>query len=276
MSGMVSAVGADVTRFKEGDQVMAYTHLSGPGNSTFAEYCVVDSAVVIPKPLNLTHEEASTMPLLIITAAMLLRNLGYDSAVGINEDPRNPFLLVWGASGGIGVTVIQLARLFGLRVIAVCSAHNFDYVRSFGAEMAFDYHAADTISNIHEYTGFDLNMAVNVESDNVAWASVFSVPKRVAVTGTLPIARYLLPRHVQYHWIWAGTIFGPDLQWNTAMWEKVLPFMERGQVKPPRIEVLPGLEAIPSGLQRMADGKVSGVKLVCRVTSGPPTFLRVA
>ncbi|WP_290311054.1 quinone oxidoreductase family protein [Halomonas maura] len=93
-AGTVAAVGADVTRFREGDRVYADRHIN-PKGGFYAEYVAVVADHVVPIPDGLSVEEAGAMPVDAITAL-----LGLDSVLGLCEGES---VLIFGAGGGLGV-----------------------------------------------------------------------------------------------------------------------------------------------------------------------------
>jgi NADPH:quinone reductase-like Zn-dependent oxidoreductase len=128
VSGEVESVGRDVTAFKPGDQVFG---MDGFRAGTYAEkVCWPDSAALTTKPPNLTFEEAAALPYGGLIASSFLRRL---------DVQKGQRLLVYGASGSIGTSVVQLARHLGADVTGVCSTANVELVRSLGAAAVIDY-----------------------------------------------------------------------------------------------------------------------------------------
>jgi NADPH:quinone reductase-like Zn-dependent oxidoreductase len=123
-AGTVEAVGSAVTGFRPGDAVFG-----GRSSGAFAEYVCVRKAVV-PKPANLTFEQAAAVPTAAVTALQGLRDKGR-----IRPGQK---VLVNGASGGVGTFAVQLAKAFGAEVTGVCSTRNVDLVRSIGADLVID------------------------------------------------------------------------------------------------------------------------------------------
>ena len=129
-AGTVEAVGKDVTRFEPGDEVF------GTRNGAFAEYvCVPEARNVVPKPANVTFEQAAAVPMAGVTALQALRDKGRLQA--------GQKVLINGASGGVGTFAVQIARSFGAEVTGVCSTRNVDTVRSIGADHVVDYTQED-------------------------------------------------------------------------------------------------------------------------------------
>lgn len=140
-AGEVAETGAGVKRFKKGDRVIGYPGIKRLG--AFAEYVCVREQHTFPLPENIPFEQASTLPIAGLTALQALRHLGRIAA--------GHEVLINGASGGVGTFAVQLARIFGARVTAVCSAANSDLVRDLGAERVIDYSREDFTQGTDRY-----------------------------------------------------------------------------------------------------------------------------
>ena len=132
VAGQVEAVGKNVTQFKVGDEV--YGEISSGG---FAEYACVHAQKLCLKPANLSFAEVAAVPVAALTALQSLRN-----KVQIEAGQQ---VLINGASGGVGIFTVQLAKYFGAEVTAVCSPRNIDLVRKLGADHIIDYTQAQVI-----------------------------------------------------------------------------------------------------------------------------------
>jgi NADPH:quinone reductase-like Zn-dependent oxidoreductase len=129
-AGVVEAVGKRVTRFRVGEAIFGSTHPLRRG--AHAEYLTVaESGAVLHKPEFLSDTEAAAVPFGANCALAFLRDV-----VRLRAGQR---VLVVGASGGVGVWAVQLARHFGAEVTGVCSARNVELVRSLGARRVIDY-----------------------------------------------------------------------------------------------------------------------------------------
>ena len=148
VAGRVEAVGGNVKQFKPGDEV--FGDISGCGWGGFAEYvCAREDALVL-KPANISFEEAAAVPMAAVTALQGLRNKG--------QIQPGQKVLINGASGGVGMFAVQIAKSFGAEVTAVCSTRNLDIVRSIGADHVIDYTREDFTQNGQRY---DLILAAN-------------------------------------------------------------------------------------------------------------------
>ncbi|MGI9309512.1 MAG: NADP-dependent oxidoreductase [Gammaproteobacteria bacterium] len=128
-SGVVKSVGADVSGFKPGDEVIARSdNLAG---KCYAEFVAVNEGVVAPKPSSMSHTEAGALPLAGLTALIGLRDCG--------ELQAGQRVLIVGGSGGVGTYAVQIAKNMGAHVTAVCSGKNHELVKSLGADELIDY-----------------------------------------------------------------------------------------------------------------------------------------
>ena len=137
-AGIVEAVGRKVTQFKVGDEVFG----GRPG--AFAEYVSMpESGPVVRKPANLTFEQAAAAPVAAVTALQAVRDHGR-----VKPGQR---VLINGASGGVGSFALQIAKLFGAEVTAVCSPRNLERARSLGADRVIDYTKEDYTRSAERY-----------------------------------------------------------------------------------------------------------------------------
>src|ERR687887_631032 len=131
VTGTVEAVGRNVTRFQAGDEVF------GTCDGSFAEYASAREDMLAPKPSNLTFEQAATVPTSAFTALQALRTGGVQLGQKV---------LIVGASGGVGMFAVQIAKSFGAEVTGVCSTGKVDMVRAVGADHVLDYTKEDFIN----------------------------------------------------------------------------------------------------------------------------------
>ena len=129
LAGRVEAVGADVTRFRPGDEVF------GVSGGSWAEYAAARESRLAPKPANASFEEAAGVPVAGLTALQAVRDHG-------RVQPGQK-VMINGGAGGVGTFAIQIAKVFGAEVTAVCSTANVEQSRSLGADHVVDYTRED-------------------------------------------------------------------------------------------------------------------------------------
>ena len=137
-AGTVESVGESVKQFKPGDEVF------GGASGAFAEYVTVGAdRALVPKPVNMTFEQAASVPIAAITALQALRDKG--------KIKPGQKVLINGASGGVGTFAVQIAKSFGAEVTGVCSTRNLEMVRSIGADHVIDYTQDDYTKSGQRY-----------------------------------------------------------------------------------------------------------------------------
>jgi NADPH:quinone reductase-like Zn-dependent oxidoreductase len=137
VAGVVEAVGQNTTRFQVGNEVF------GTGDGSFAEYASASEDTLALKPANLTFEQAAAVPTSAVAALQALRDAG-----GIKAGQH---VMLVGASGGVGLYAVQIAKSFGAEVTGVCSTTKVDMVRSLGADHVIDYTQEDFTQSGQQY-----------------------------------------------------------------------------------------------------------------------------
>lgn len=140
-SGVVVEVGAQVTRFKVGDEVYTRPHKDRIG--TLAEFIAAKEAAVALKPKNISFEQAAGVPLVGLTSWQALFDRG-------NLRSGNKVFIPAG-SGGVGTFAIQLAKHFGAYVATNTSTKNVDFVKSLGADHVIDYKTEDFAASLSDF-----------------------------------------------------------------------------------------------------------------------------
>ncbi len=128
VAGIVESVGAAVRNLRPGDQVF------GECRGACAEYALGSENTLVAKPAGLTFAQAAAIPTSALTAQHGLR----DAKVTAGQR-----VLINGASGGVGLHAVQIAKAMGAEVTGVCSAANTDMVRGLGTDHVIDYNTED-------------------------------------------------------------------------------------------------------------------------------------
>lgn len=181
LAGEIESVGKDVSKFKVGDQVFAF---SGAGMGCHAEYkCMPEDGPVALKPANLTYDEAAAISFGGTTALNFFKRGRLQSGETV---------LINGASGGVGTAAVQLAKHFGANVTGVCSTANVELVKSLGANHVIDYTKEDFTRNGETY-----DVIVDIAGTAPFSRSKGSLKKR----GRLLLVLGGLPDLLQIPWI---------------------------------------------------------------------------
>jgi NADPH:quinone reductase-like Zn-dependent oxidoreductase len=129
VSGVVEAIGPNVTMLNRGDEVYGYP--SVVRNGAYAEYTVVPEAELALKPRSIDHVLAASVPIAALTAWQGLFDAG-----GLRTDQK---VLIHGGAGGVGSFAVQLARWKGAFIVATASGRNQEFLRNLGADLTIDY-----------------------------------------------------------------------------------------------------------------------------------------
>lgn len=148
VSGVVEAVGHDVTGFAVGDEVFSMVRFPEDimkGSGAYAQYVRVVESELAHKPVAVDHAHAAGAPMSLLTAWQFLIDVGHDAPNPFQPEPHAPVplagktVVVNGASGGVGHLLVQLVKWQGGRVIAVASAKNEALMHHLGADQFIDY-----------------------------------------------------------------------------------------------------------------------------------------
>ena len=141
LAGVITKVGADVRGFKVGDEVYARPRDLRIG--AFAEQAAIDADDVALKPASLSFEEAAAVPLVALAA--------WQALVEVAEVQPGQKVLVHAGAGGLGSTVIQVAKHLGAHVATTARANDVDRVRALGADEVIDFTQQDFTDVVSGY-----------------------------------------------------------------------------------------------------------------------------
>jgi NADPH:quinone reductase-like Zn-dependent oxidoreductase len=239
LAGTVVEVGPRVKRFAVGDEVFAMMpHDWG----AHAERVALPESLVVRKPAGLTMIEAASLPVVAMTALLGLRGKG-----GVQPGER---VLINGASGGVGLAAVQIAKSLGAKVTAVCGAASSDLVEHLGADRVIDYKKSDFTKQGETY---DLVLDL---VGNHPWADCERVlsGRRVHVTTTPGVGtfvrQFLNP-------MLAVQVFGIVTTGAGEPLEFIKSLVEKGRLKPVIDKVYP-LAEVAAAQEYSKSGRAKG------------------
>ena len=270
-AGLVEAVGDAVTTVKVGDSVVVhaghscracaactggeeffcrdfklYGFQTGPLVGTHAEYCRIQAAQAVPKPDNVSWEEAASMPLCLTTAWRMLITRARIRA--------GDTVLVWGAAGGLGIFATQIANLAGAHAIAVVgSAEKAEFVDQFQPAAIIDRSAQDVVAEVRQLTG---KLGVDVVFEHTGeetWEQSIQALRRggtIVVCGAT--SGYRANTDLRFLWNKQQNLLGSHVG-TRAETEASLARVAAGEIRPAVAEVMPLREA--SRAQRLMEGR---------------------
>jgi len=185
ISGVVAAVGENVSNFSVGDGVFSmvrFPHDLMTGSNAYADYVKVPVSDLARKPAGVDHIQAAGAPMSLLTAWQFLVELGHDAPNPFQDFDHVPIalegktVLVNGAGGGVGHLAVQVAKWKGAHVIAVASGKHETVLRDLGADAFIDYtrQAAETVAQdvdlvIDTVGGSDMERFLTVIKKNGAF-----------------------------------------------------------------------------------------------------------
>jgi len=231
VSGRVVALGKGVTSLKEGDAVCALL-----GSGGYADYAIADPALCLPIPKPLSIIEAAGLPETFFTV--------YDNVFTRGRLTSGEIFLVHGGSSGIGSVAIQLAKLFGARVVATAGTpEKCAFCRTLGADLAIDYRTRDFVEEVKKFTE---KRGVDVILDMVGGTYIQKNLSILALEGRLVQIAFLqssvvenfnfMPLMLKRLTMTGSTLRSRSLKQKAevaaALREKIWPLLDQGKVKP--------------------------------------------
>jgi NADPH:quinone reductase-like Zn-dependent oxidoreductase len=249
LAGVVVEVGAKVTRFAVGDEVFA---MMPQDWGAHAEHVAIGEALVVKKPAGLSMQEAAAIPVVAMTALLGLRKGG----------PVQPgeCVLVNGASGGVGLSAVQIGKALGATVTAVCGSASFDLVKLVGADRVIDYKTTDFTQRDETYDRiFDC-------VGNRPYAACARVlrGRRVHVTTTPSVGTFV---RQLFNPLLGVKVYGLMTTGSGEDLELIKSFVERGQLRPIIDKVYPFAQ-VAAAQEHSKSGRAKG-KIVLEVAQDP-------
>src|SRR6266851_8341254 len=237
-SGVVSAVGDDVTDLAVGDAVFGVTEQGIEG--AYAEKIAIKAAIIAKKPDRLGHAEAAGLALTSLTALWAIEDTAHLKA--------GETILIQGGAGGVAGFGIQLAKHLGAKVITTASAGNHPYVRSLGADQVIDY-------NVEDFTAAVSNCDVVFDTvgGNVRAGSYAVLRPGGRLVWIAPAPEGFRPPRTDVETL------RPNVMRDRAHLERMLALLDAGAVRPPtiiRYKLADAAEAHRVSEQRHLQGKL--------------------
>ncbi|EKM51626.1 uncharacterized protein PHACADRAFT_187062 [Phanerochaete carnosa HHB-10118-sp] len=285
-AGLVAKVGEGVTSVAVGDRVMHSGTLEEPQMSTFKQYTVICADFVAKVPPNISLDEASAIPLVLATGAFALYDSKHPPRGGLALTPpwedggRGKYagepIVIAGGAGSVGQFAIQLARLSGFSpIVTTASKHNEAYLKSLGATHVIDrvLPLATLATNVAQVTDKPVMYAFDAVSTSETQNAMYDL---VAPGGSLIIDRRSeideakLATGEKYVALVSGDAQNPQShECAKALYAHATELFASGDIKPNRIEVVPGgLAGVTAALDRLREG-LSALKLVVRPQETP-------
>ncbi|TAL59790.1 MAG: NAD(P)-dependent alcohol dehydrogenase [Bacteroidetes bacterium] len=198
-AGEIEEVGKDVKLFKKSDRVFGVT---GFGFGCYASYmCMPESGLLSIKPPNITNEEAAP-----ICGALAAWNL-LKVIANIQSGQK---VLIYGASGSIGLAAVQIAKRFGVEVTGVCSSSNVEMVKSLGADNVIDNASEDFAKN-----GLTYDVILDVSGNPLSFRFKNSLTKRGFYLTTYPTISIL------FQTLWTSFFNGKKVVFSATAFKQV-------------------------------------------------------
>ncbi|KZV63566.1 dehydrogenase [Peniophora sp. CONT] len=274
-AGVIAELGpaAESTGLKVGDRVTSYVPWARGLSGSFAEYVAATAELCIPLPDSWTFEQGAQVGVGMYTAFQALyESINLPEAFSEGTPTSIP-LLVYGASSAVGIYAVQIAKATGFKVFAVCSPKNFDLVKSLGAEATFDYKDSAVSQKIKDASGGKIQYAFDAISEHgsakIIAGALSSEGGKIATLGVYnETDKAALGPHVTHQFSNAYALFSDS---HSPKYSKIAKrLLAEGKVKPSPVRVWEnGLAGINEAKQYMIDGKVSGEKLVFRISDTP-------
>ncbi|KAF6765854.1 chaperonin 10-like protein [Ephemerocybe angulata] len=279
IAGDVVEVGEGVSNFAVGDRVFFQGLYFQNGTPGFQQYATADVFTLAKIPNNVTHEEASSIPVGFTAAYVGLYNatpgkgLGYD--VPITPGAKGKYagvpLIVLGGSSSVGQYGIQLGKLSGFSpIITTSSLKHAEFLKSLGATHVLDRNAPLTAETIKSITDLPVQVILDgistVETQKTGFELLGSGGGIATVLQPEPdLEERALNENKRFAWVMGDKVLPHNVQLLRDVYAQFTELLAKGDIKPNRVEVIPGgLNGVVEGLTRLQEDKVSGVKLVVR------------
>lgn len=294
LAGTVAQVGSNVSRFRVGDRVAAF-HPMGQPFGAYAEYAVAPAHTVFQIPQSMSFDEASTIPLVSLTAALTLFQRQRFAAPWFSDTkPHNSRpLIVYAASTALGTYAIKLAKLAGIGPIFAIGGGNSQYVKSIlgHEDVVLDYRSGmdqvkRDIAEVMRSRGLSVHNAIDAISERGSWIHV----SQMLTDGKLSVFSSAdtyddaaIPSNVEIIYTFVGSghagAYPPgmpkqppadevkgDVEFAVQFYRWLEDTLQEGQFEGHPFEIIPaGLQGVAEGLKLLKEGQAAGKKFVYHV-----------
>lgn len=259
VSGVVAAVGEDVTGWIPGQRVFAQTDVGAGKWGSYAEYVVVRQDSVVELPVTLGDAEAAAVPTPALAAWAGLFDEG-----GLKPGQT---VLVHGGGGAVGTFAIQLARAAGASVAATCSASRCDELKFLGCDLPIDYRSDGIDAAVEKWAPGGVDLVLDaVGCGTLPNGLDLLKPGGILVAIMTLVSGDSGPDAAEAARRGKRTALAYSRMPSGARLREISALLGTGKIHPPRIECLP-LEDAALALGLVQSGKAPA-KLVLQV--GPP------
>jgi alcohol dehydrogenase len=266
VAGVVTQAGANVSRFKVGDEV--YARPADFRIGAFAEFIAINENEVARKPSNISMEEAASIPLVGLTA--------WQALVEKAQLQKGQKVFIQAGSGGVGTFAIQLAKHLGATVATTASAANEDWLKGLGADVVIDYKTQNFETLLRDY-----DMVLNSQDTKTLFRSLstlraggqlisISGPPDVQfasdaglswfLKGVMRLLSYKIRKAAKQHQINYAFLF---MKAQGTQLEKITALIESGAILPVVDKVFP-FEQTNQALAYVESGRAKG-KVIIKV-----------
>ncbi|KAJ4299720.1 hypothetical protein N0V90_004966 [Kalmusia sp. IMI 367209] len=279
IAGIVHSVGSNVWEFKPGDRVASFHEMLTPGGS-FAEYAVAWPHTTFHIPNKTSFEDAATLPLAVMTAALGLHiRLGLDAPWVPNSKNAETPLVVYGGASAVGAFAIKLAQRANIHPIIAVAGRGIPFVetlldRSKG-DTIVDYRGGDSavVSGIRTaLDGKKLNYAFDAVSEHNSYINISEVLEKDGhIALVLPGKKYEgIPDTVDKKITSVGEAHKGDKDFAYVFFRYIARGLDEGWFKAHPAEVQSGgLKGVEAALKNLKEGRASAVKYVFRIADTP-------
>ncbi|TDL25380.1 GroES-like protein [Rickenella mellea] len=284
VAGYIESVGEGVTEFKKGDRVAAFSKMATQENKygAYQEYTVAPSTTTFPLGPNTSFEDASTLPLAAMTAA-----IGQFVRLGLPQPPESGFAsarddyatIINGAATNVGAFAVQLAKRAGLHVIGV--AGSTSYAKSMGVDELVNYKEENNLESalVKAAKSREVSYAYDCVSENGSILLLARVLSKTSADGKGKVNHILhladgeskqIPNGIEPVLTWVDTAYGEYVEFAAKYYRLLGRWLDEGSFKPSRVRLVPGgLAGVGEALKELQEGKVHGEKLVYRIAETP-------